>query len=208
MNSVYFIGNVLTADQLLAFEAGTPNNELPHIFTNPFSNFFTNFGGGGSTLSLVICMLLFCKSERIKVLGRLSIVPGIFGINEPIIFGLPIVLNPIMIIPFIFVPLFNLVTSYLLTIAEILPKTTGVNLPWTTQSDSPAGYRQEAGLPQYGRLFCWLSDAVSISHSLKRLIKVICMMKKIQRIQKKKIFHLMIYHWMICNIPDAILTQL
>ena len=132
MNSVYFIGNVLTADQLLAFEAGTPNNELPHIFTNPFSNFFTNFGGGGSTLSLVICMLLFCKSERIKVLGRLSIVPGIFGINEPIIFGLPIVLNPIMIIPFIFVPLFNLVTSYLLTIAEILPKTTGVNLPWTT----------------------------------------------------------------------------
>ena len=114
MNSVYFIGNVLTADQLLAFEAGTPNNELPHIFTNPFSNFFTNFGGGGSTLSLVICMLLFCKSERIKVLGRLSIVPGIFGINEPIIFGLPIVLNPIMIIPFIFVPLFNLVTSYLL----------------------------------------------------------------------------------------------
>ena len=77
-------------------------------------------------------MLLFCKSDRIKVLGRLSIVPGIFGINEPIIFGLPIVLNPIMIIPFIFVPLFNLVTSYLLTIAEILPKTTGVNLPWTT----------------------------------------------------------------------------
>lgn len=57
-NSVYFIGNVLTAKQLMAFEAG---QALPYIFTNPFSNFFTNFGGGGSTLSLVILMVTVCK---------------------------------------------------------------------------------------------------------------------------------------------------
>ncbi|MEF2781733.1 PTS transporter subunit EIIC [Erysipelotrichaceae bacterium HCN-30851] len=128
-NSVYFIGNVLTAKQLLAFEAG---EALPYIFTNPFSNFFTNFGGGGSTLSLVILMVTVCKSKRIKQLGRLSIVPGFFGINEPIIFGLPIVLNPIIIIPFIFVPMMNLVLSYYATVFEIIPRTTGVNLPWTT----------------------------------------------------------------------------
>lgn len=128
-NSVYFIGNVLTAEQLLAFEAG---KELPYIFTNPFSNFFTNFGGGGSTLSLVILMVTVCKSKRIKQLGRLSIVPGFFGINEPIIFGLPIVLNPIIIIPFIAVPMINLLLSYYATVWEWIPKTTGVNLPWTT----------------------------------------------------------------------------
>lgn len=132
MNSVYFIGNVLTAEQLIQFENGVANADLPYIFTNPFSNFFCNFGGGGSTLSLVICMLLFCKSERIKTLGRLSIVPGIFGINEPIIFGLPIVLNPVIIIPFILVPMMNLVLSYLVVSWGIVPKTTGVNLPWTT----------------------------------------------------------------------------
>lgn len=62
-NSVFFIGNVLTAKQLIAFEAG---KALPYIFTNPFSNFFCNFGGGGSTLSLVILMVTVCKSERIK----------------------------------------------------------------------------------------------------------------------------------------------
>lgn len=62
-NSVFFIGNVLTAKQLIAFEAG---EALPYIFTNPFSNFFCNFGGGGSTLSLVILMVTVCKSERIK----------------------------------------------------------------------------------------------------------------------------------------------
>lgn len=128
-NSVYFIGNVLTAQQLLAFEAHQP---LPYIFTNPFSNFFCNFGGGGSTLSLVILMVTVCKSQRIKQLGRLSLVPGIFGINEPIIFGLPIVLNPIIAIPFIIVPMVNLVLSYYATIVGIIPRTTGVNLPWTT----------------------------------------------------------------------------
>lgn len=78
-NSVFFIGNVLTAKQLIAFEAG---KALPYIFTNPFSNFFCNFGGGGSTLSLVILMVTVCKSERIKQLGKLSIVPGFFGIND------------------------------------------------------------------------------------------------------------------------------
>lgn len=132
MNSVYFIGNVLTAEQQVAFMNGVPNADLPYIFTNPFSNFFCNFGGGGSTLSLVICMLLFCKSERITKLGKLSIVPGIFGINEPIIFGLPIVLNPVIIIPFILVPMMNLILSYLVVSWGIVPKTTGVNLPWTT----------------------------------------------------------------------------
>lgn len=128
-NSVYFISKVLTAKQLLAFQAG---EALPYIFTDPFSNFFTNFGGGGSTLSLVILMVTVCKSQRIKQLGRLSIVPGFFGINEPIIFGLPIVLNPIIIIPFICVPMVNLVLSYFATVVGIIPRTTGVSLPWTT----------------------------------------------------------------------------
>ena len=128
-NSVFFIGNVLTAKQLIAFEAG---KALPYIFTNPFSNFFCNFGGGGSTLSLVILMVTVFKSERIKQLGKLSIVPGFFGINEPIIFGLPVVLNPVIAIPFILVPMMNLILSYFATLWGIIPPTTGVNLPWTT----------------------------------------------------------------------------
>lgn len=123
------IAKVLTIENLEAFEAGT---RLPNIFTDPFSNFFTGFGGGGSTLSLVIVMVLICKSKRIKQLGSLSLVPSIFGINEPIIFGLPIVLNPILIIPFIGVPLVNLVLSTWATKAGILAYTTGVSIPWTT----------------------------------------------------------------------------
>lgn len=129
-NSVFApITKILTMENLDAFQAGT---KLPNIFTDPFSNFFTNFGGGGSTLSLVIVMMLFCKSKRIKELGKLSIVPGFFGINEPIIFGLPIVLNPIIIIPFILTPTINLLLSTFVTKIGLLPYTTGVSLPWTT----------------------------------------------------------------------------
>ena len=123
------ITKILTMENLEAFQAGLP---LPNIFTSAFGNFFTNYGGGGSTLSLVIVMLLFCKSKRISQLGKLSIVPGIFGINEPIIFGLPIVLNPVLIFPFIFIPMMNITLSYFATKIGIIPYTTGVSLPWTT----------------------------------------------------------------------------
>lgn len=153
-NSVFSpITKILTMENLEAFQAGLP---LPNIFTDPFSNFFTNYGGGGSTLSLVIIMVLFCKSKRIKQLGKLSLVPGIFGINEPIIFGLPIVLNPILIVPFIGVPLINLVLSTLATQAGIIPYTTGVSLPWTTPIGF-SGYLSTGSLVasawQFGLLF-------------------------------------------------------
>ncbi|WP_436635771.1 PTS transporter subunit EIIC, partial [Latilactobacillus sakei] len=129
-NSVFApISKVLTMENLDAFQA---HKALPNIFTDPFSNFFTNFGGGGSTLSLLIVMLLFCRSQRIKQLGKLAILPGIFGINEPIIFGLPIVLNPILIIPFNLVPLINLLLSTMVTKWGLIPYTNGVALPWTT----------------------------------------------------------------------------
>lgn len=129
-NSVFSpIFRTLSMENLAAFEAGLA---LPHIYTGQFVDLFQTFGGGGSTLSLVILMATVCKSQRIKQLGRLSIVPGIFGINEPIIFGLPIVLNPVMIIPFIGVPLMNTILSAIAFEIGFLPYTNGVSLPWTT----------------------------------------------------------------------------
>ncbi|EHQ45347.1 PTS sugar transporter subunit IIC [Thomasclavelia ramosa] len=103
-----------------------------HIICQQFQDLFATFGGCGSTLSLIIAMLLFCKSKRITELGKLSLVPGIFGINEPIVFGLPIVLNPTMIIPFILVPTINIIISYLAMSAGLVPICSGINIPWTT----------------------------------------------------------------------------
>ena len=120
---------VLTQDNLTAFQNHLP---LPHIYTQQFIDIFTTYGGGGSTLSLLIVMLTVCKSKRVKELGKLAIVPGIFGINEPIIFGLPVVLNPIIAIPFIIVPVLNTLISGLVFSIGLVPYTNGVMLPWTT----------------------------------------------------------------------------
>jgi len=116
-------------DNLKAFQGCL---KLPHIYTQQFIDIFTTYGGGGSTLSLLIVMLLVCKSKRVKDLGKLAIIPGVFGINEPIVFGLPIILNPIMAIPFILVPVLNTAISGIVFSLNWIPYTNGVMLPWTT----------------------------------------------------------------------------
>lgn len=118
----------LSAENLSAYRAG---EELPNIINQQFQDLFATFGGAGSTLSLLIAMFIFCKSKRITELGKLSILPGFFGINEPIVFGLPIVLNPMMLIPFVFVPTINIVISYAAMAAGLVPYTSGVAVPWT-----------------------------------------------------------------------------
>ena len=120
---------ILSAENLEAFKAGL---EIPNIITGQFQDMFATFGGAGSTLSLLIAMVLICKSKRIKSLGKLSMLPGIFGINEPLIFGLPIMLNPILLIPFVLVPTVNIIITYFCMSAGLVPLTNGVQLPWTT----------------------------------------------------------------------------
>ena len=82
-------------------------------------------------MSLLIAMLLFCHSKRIKELGKLAFIPGVFGINEPIVFGLPIVLNPMILIPFMLVPTINIVISYVCMSIGLVPLCSGVAIPWT-----------------------------------------------------------------------------
>ncbi|MDP9751121.1 PTS sugar transporter subunit IIC [Thermoanaerobacter pentosaceus] len=98
-----------TMENVAAYAAGKP---LPHIITLGFLNIML-LGGIGATLGLVILMTFFAKSAYFKALGKLALIPGIFGINEPIMFGMPIVLNPIMFIPFVLVPVIDTLIVYL-----------------------------------------------------------------------------------------------
>ncbi|MGL5656680.1 MAG: PTS cellobiose transporter subunit IIC [Fusobacteriaceae bacterium] len=120
---------VLSAENLEAFQKGLP---MPNIITGQFQDMFATFGGAGSTLSLIVAMLIFCKSKRIKNLGGLSLLPGVFGINEPIIYGLPMMLNPLMLIPFAIIPTINIIISYYAMLWGFVPFTNGVQIPWTT----------------------------------------------------------------------------
>lgn len=119
----------LAAENASALQAGLP---IPNIISQQFQDLFATFGGCGSTLSLLIAMILFCKSKRVTELAKLSLVPGIFGINEPIVFGLPIVLNPTILVPFVLVPTVNIVISYFAMYLGLVPYCNGIQLPWTT----------------------------------------------------------------------------
>ncbi len=118
---MYLVANIT------AFTAGEP---IAHFFTKPFWSYVITLGGGGATLGLCI-LLLRSKSVELKTLGKLSIGPAIFNINEPIIFGLPMVLNPLMMIPFIFVPVINSIIAYACMAFQIVGKGV-IETPWTT----------------------------------------------------------------------------
>ncbi|HGS8723829.1 TPA: PTS sugar transporter subunit IIC [Enterococcus faecalis] len=86
------------------------------IAPNTMTNVYAMIGGSGATFGLIIAMLIFTKKgEKEREVAKLSLVPGCFGINEPVIFGLPIVLNPLMFIPWIVVPVVNAVIAYIVT---------------------------------------------------------------------------------------------
>lgn len=71
-----------------------------HIVTQQFYDSFINLTGSGETLGLTLVMLFLAKSAQYRQLGKLAIVPNLFNINEPILFGTPIVMNPLMAVPF------------------------------------------------------------------------------------------------------------
>lgn len=122
---------LLTLDMqnVAAVEAG---NLAVSIIGNNFKNVYAGMSGAGITIGLAILMMFFARSKRYKTVGKISFVPGLFCINEPIIFGTPIMFNVIMIIPFICLPLISIFVAYGLTSIGILPILSGVQLPWST----------------------------------------------------------------------------
>ncbi|KAJ86939.1 lactose-specific PTS transporter subunit EIIC [Enterococcus faecalis] len=101
------------------------------IFTSGTQMFIVTMGGTGATLVVPFLFMWLCKSKRNKAIGRAAMVPTFFGVNEPILFGAPIVLNPIFFIPFIFAPIANVwILKFFIDFLGMNSFT--ANLPWTT----------------------------------------------------------------------------
>lgn len=90
------------------------DGELP-ILTSSFYDVYAGIGGAGNTLSLVLCMLLFTKNRGYRSLAAATLVLSIFNINEPVLFGLPVIFNPVLIIPFLITPLVAILVAYTAT---------------------------------------------------------------------------------------------
>lgn len=119
----------LSLENLAAFNAGQP---LPYIFTGmSFSKAFTA-GGVGSMFGLAIVMVLFARSKRYKILGKLSLPTTTFFINEPLLFGIPVVLNPLFFIPLMSVTAILGTLTYFVMSIGIIPAAAGLQIPWTT----------------------------------------------------------------------------
>ena len=104
---------------------------FPVTFNGLFDAFGA-YGGSGATLGLVIAIILFSKAKDQKSIAKLSLAPGIFNINEMVIFGLPIILNPIYIIPFVLAPIVNILIGYsAVCLLKIIPPV-AYSVPWTT----------------------------------------------------------------------------
>lgn len=123
------IWNALMFEQVDAFQA---HQALPHIICKPFMETFTvGLGGSGGTLIVVLMMAFLMKSKQMRDVGKLATPAGIFNVNEPAIFGLPIILNPSVLIPWILAPVVSVTVAYLAMASGIVPPVTGVSVPWT-----------------------------------------------------------------------------
>lgn len=111
-----------------AFNAG---KEIPNIINMPFWDMYMNIGGSGVTIGLLFAIFIVGKRDDMKEIAKLSMGPSIFNINEPVIFGMPIMLNPILAIPFIVTPLVTGVIGYVATYIGFAGKAV-VMIPWTT----------------------------------------------------------------------------
>ena len=118
--------NIETNFQLL--QAG---QHADKILTPGTQMFIVTMGGTGATLVVPFMFMWLSKSKRNKAIGRASVVPTFFGVNEPILFGAPIVLNPVFFVPFIFAPIAN-VWIFKFFVDVLGMNSFSVNLPWTT----------------------------------------------------------------------------
>ncbi|MBO0431214.1 MULTISPECIES: PTS transporter subunit EIIC [unclassified Enterococcus] len=111
-----------------AFSAG---KEIPNIITEPFTNAFGLIGGGGCILPLVIAILWVSKRQEQRQIAKFGLTTCLFNITEPVMFGLPVVMNPIYMIPCALIPSINLVIAYVATSVGLIEKTVAA-APWIT----------------------------------------------------------------------------
>ncbi|HFK7187551.1 TPA: PTS sugar transporter subunit IIC [Serratia odorifera] len=146
-----------------ALAAGAP---LPHIYLQGFWDHYLLIGGVGSTLPLAF-LLLRSRAVHLRTIGKMGVVPSMFNINEPILFGAPIIMNPVFFLPFILVPMINATFAYIATklgwVAQVVSLT-----PWTTPAPIGASWAANWAIsPLLMCLFCMVLSALMYYPFLK-----------------------------------------
>ena len=114
-----------------AYEATKDVSQLPYLWTRGSFDAYGQMGGSGVTIALIIAIFLFSKRQEYRAVAKLSAPMGIFNINEPITFGIPMVLNPLFVVPWLIVPPVCVGIAYAATAAGLIPLVY-VSIPWIT----------------------------------------------------------------------------
>lgn len=122
---------IYTSLQLENFSLYTSGQQPIYIISGAFTKCFIS-GGVGSMFSLSLMMVFMAKSQKFKILGKIALPTTFFSINEPLLFGIPVVLNPLFLIPLLFITPTLAILTYIVMRAGIIPIPIGVTLPWTT----------------------------------------------------------------------------
>lgn len=112
-----------------AFAAG---HAVPHIISSSFMGVFPIIGGNGMTLGVIILAIFMARSVRLKSISKMVLPASLFNISEPITFGLPVVLNPVVLVPWIIGPMIAVTIDYIVMSIGLVPRPIGVVVPWTT----------------------------------------------------------------------------
>lgn len=113
-----------------ALAQGASSTQVPNIVPEQFFQWFVWVGGAGATLGLVLVMLFFAKSKFLKQFAKITVIPSIFNINEPVMFGLPIIMNPLFAIPFVLTPVVMGTVTYFAMSMGIVGRPVAI-VPWT-----------------------------------------------------------------------------
>ncbi|MBJ8326267.1 PTS sugar transporter subunit IIC [Streptococcus pacificus] len=122
----------LDANKALQQAGNLSLDQGAHIVTQQFLDSFLIISGSGITFGLVIAMLFAAKSKQYQALGKVAAFPAIFNVNEPVVFGFPVVMNPVMFIPFVLVPVLSAIIVYGAIAIGFMQPFAGVTLPWST----------------------------------------------------------------------------
>ena len=139
---------------------------LPHIYLQGFWDHYLLIGGVGSTLPLAF-LLLRSRAIHLRSIGKMGVVPGLFNINEPILFGAPIVMNPVFFLPFILVPMINATLAYIATSMGLVARVVSLT-PWTSPAPLGASWAANwAFSPVIMCLICMVMSALMYYPFLK-----------------------------------------
>ncbi|MBJ8349306.1 PTS sugar transporter subunit IIC [Streptococcus zalophi] len=122
----------LDANKALQQAGNLSLDQGAHIVTQQFLDSFLIISGSGITFGLVIAMLFAAKSKQYQALGKVAAFPAIFNVNEPVVFGFPVVMNPVMFVPFVLVPVLSAIIVYGSIAIGFMQPFAGVTLPWST----------------------------------------------------------------------------